>query len=85
VKSEDLPLTASEDFSYFLLEKPGCFYMLGIKRPGENYSLHTSYYNYNDSMIASGGLLFVRIVEDRLKASILPPVDPSVGSKRGVG
>jgi len=71
VKSDDLPLTASEDFSYFLEERPGCFYMLGLKRPGENYCLHTSYYDYNDSMIASGGLLFVRIVEDRLQAHII--------------
>lgn len=33
VKSDDLPLTASEDFSYFLEARPGCFYMLGIKKP----------------------------------------------------
>jgi hippurate hydrolase len=71
VKTEGLPLTASEDFSYFLENRPGCFYMLGIKKTGENYSLHTSYFDYNDSMIASGGLLFVRIAEDRLGAQIL--------------
>ncbi len=71
VKGDDLPLTASEDFSYFLEERPGCFYMLGLKRPGENYCLHTSFYDYNDSMIASGGLLFVRIAEDRLQAKIM--------------
>ena len=29
VKEEDLPLTASEDFSYFIQEKPGCFWMFG--------------------------------------------------------
>jgi hypothetical protein len=45
--------------------------MLGIKRPGENYGLHTSFYNYNDSMIASGALMFVRIIEDRLGVKIL--------------
>jgi hippurate hydrolase len=66
-----LPLTASEDFSYFLEERPGCFYMLGIQRPGENYCLHTSYFDYNDSMIASGSLMFVRIIEDRLGAKII--------------
>lgn len=69
VKSDELPLTASEDFSFFLEEKPGCFYMLGIQKPGENYSLHTSHFNYNDEMIASGGLLFVKLVEDRLGAA----------------
>ena len=71
VKTDGLPLTASEDFSYFLEARPGCFYMLGLKRPGENYCLHTSFYDYNDSLIPSGGLLFVRIVEDRLNCSIL--------------
>ena len=30
VKPDELPLTASEDFSYFLEHRPGCFYMLGI-------------------------------------------------------
>ena len=68
VKGDDLPLTASEDFSFFLKEIPGCFYILGIKRAEMKYSLHTSYFDYNDSMIASGGLLFVRIAEDRLQA-----------------
>ena len=31
---EDLPITASEDFSYFLQEKPGCFFVLGTLKPG---------------------------------------------------
>jgi metal-dependent amidase/aminoacylase/carboxypeptidase family protein len=70
VKTEGLPITAAEDFSYYLLERPGCFYMLGIKKPGENYELHTSHYNYNDSMIASGAYMFLRIVEDRLRCRI---------------
>ena len=71
VKSADLPLTASEDFSYFLEEKPGCFFMLGTKQKGQNYCLHTSYYDYNDSMIGSGGYMFVRIVEERLGVKII--------------
>lgn len=71
VKSDDLPLTASEDFAYYLEKCPGCFYILGINCPGMKYSLHTSFFDYNDSMIASGGLLFVRIVEDRLQAKIM--------------
>jgi len=45
--------------------------MLGTKRPDEEYILHTSHFDYNDSMIASGALMFVRIVEDRLGAKIL--------------
>ena len=67
VKSDGLPMTAAEDFSYYLLAKPGCFYMLGTKKPGENYVLHTSHFNYNDSLIATGAYMFLRIVEDRLQ------------------
>jgi hippurate hydrolase len=72
VKSDGLPMTAAEDFSYYLMERPGCFYMLGTQKKGENYVLHTSHFDYNDSLIASGALMFVRIVEDRLGAQILP-------------
>ena len=34
VTDHDLPLTAAEDFSYFLHEKPGCFFVLGTLKPG---------------------------------------------------
>lgn len=68
VKSENLPLTASEDFSYFLEHKPGCFFMLGIKKPSETITktLHTSTYNFNDDMIPYAGYFYARLVEDRL-------------------
>lgn len=35
IKDEGLPLTAAEDFSFFLEKKPGCFFMLGIKKATE--------------------------------------------------
>ena len=69
---EDVPLAASEDFSYFLLEKPGCFWMLGTKKPNKPImTLHTSNYDYNDNLLASGGYLYLRLVEDRLGIRIL--------------
>jgi amidohydrolase len=71
VKTDGLPMTAAEDFSYYLQERPGCFYMLGTKKEGEDYILHTSHFDFNDEVIASGALMFVRIVEDRLGAKIL--------------
>ena len=70
--TDSLPLTASEDFSYFLHEKTGCFYMLGITKPNEaKKTLHTSTYDYNDNVIATGGMLYLRIVENRLGVKIL--------------
>jgi metal-dependent amidase/aminoacylase/carboxypeptidase family protein len=35
VSSEGLPKTFSEDFSYFLENRPGAFYLLGIKKENE--------------------------------------------------
>jgi hippurate hydrolase len=70
---EDLPLTASEDFSYFLQKKPGCFWMFGTKKPGEfpEKVLHTSTYDFNDNLISSGGYFYIRLAEDRLGVNIL--------------
>lgn len=72
VLDTDLPLTASEDFSYFLEQRPGCLFMLGIKKPTETVTktLHTSTYDFNDDMIAYGGYFYTRIVEDRLGVKI---------------
>ena len=69
---DDLPLSASEDFSFFLHEAPGCFFALGTMKYGKPLqTLHTSTYDYNDDMIASGAFLFIRIVEDRLGVKLL--------------
>ena len=35
-------------------------------------TLHTSTYDYNDDLIATGAYFFIKIVEDRLKINILP-------------
>ena len=76
LSEEDLPLTASEDFAYFVQERPGCFFCLGIKKPGSKpRTLHTSDYDFNDDMVATGGYFWVRLVEDRLQVSILKDKD----------
>ena len=71
VSEDELPITASEDFSYFLQEKPGCFWTLGTMKPGTKPgTLHTSDYNFNDDLVATGGYFFVKLVEDRLNVNI---------------
>ena len=70
--TEDLPLSASEDFSYYLGRKPGCFFTLGTLKPGcVPKTLHTSDYNFNDDMVATGGYFWVRVVEDRLAVKLI--------------
>ncbi len=68
---DDLPLCASEDFSYFLHEKPGCFFALGTMKPGSKpRTLHTSDYDFNDDMVATGGYFWIRLIEDRLNCKL---------------
>ena len=68
---EELPLSASEDFSYFLMEKPGCFFALGTMKEGKQLmTLHTSNYDYNDDLLPTGSFFFTKIVEDRLGIQI---------------
>jgi hippurate hydrolase len=68
----DLPLSASEDFSYFIEEKPGAFFALGTLKPGnEPRTLHSSNYDFNDDILATGGYFWVRLAEDRLNVKMI--------------
>lgn len=67
LSEEGLPLMASEDFGYFIANKPGCFFTLGTRKPGtELKTLHSSDYDFNDDMVATGGYFWLRLLEDRL-------------------
>lgn len=47
VSDEELPVTASEDFSFFIQKTPGAFFCLGSKRK-EDETLHSNTYDFND-------------------------------------
>ena len=64
VSQEGLPIPASEDFSYFLEQRPGFFFFLGTGRLDR--FLHTSNYDYNDDMLAWGAYIWVKLVEYKL-------------------
>lgn len=55
----------SEDFSYFLLEKPGCYGFIGNGGAGETgcTGLHNPHYDFNDSILALGASFFSRMAE----------------------
>jgi len=62
----------AEDFAYYLEDKPGCFFTLGTMKVGKPLmTLHTTTYDFNDDMLATGAYFFVRIAEDRLGIKIL--------------
>jgi amidohydrolase len=65
------PTMGAEDFSYFLLEKPGCYFLIG-NGTGDHRAadhgagpclLHNPSYDFNDELIAVGASAWVRVVE----------------------
>lgn len=55
------PVPGSEDFSYYLDEKPGSFFFIGSE---VNENLHSSSFNFNDKMIPFGIKMWVGLVEE---------------------
>jgi hippurate hydrolase len=50
---------ASEDFAYFLQKRPGAFFFLGN---GNSAPLHSSDYDFNDQIIATGVEFWCRLI-----------------------
>lgn len=65
------PVMASEDFSFFLQEKPGCYVFLGAgvgEHRDEGHGLgpcmlHNGSYDFNDSLIPVGASYWIRLVQ----------------------
>jgi amidohydrolase len=70
------PTMGAEDFSFFLREKPGCYFLIGngdgshrsTGHGGGPCMLHNASYDFNDELIALGGSMWVRLAESWLKA-----------------
>jgi amidohydrolase len=70
------PTMGAEDFSFFLLEKPGCYFLIGngdgSHRIGGHGAgpcmLHNASYDFNDELIPLGGSMWVRLAENWLNA-----------------
>lgn len=65
---EDKPSMGGEDFSYFLEERPGAMFWLGSKNEekGLIYPHHSSYFDFDESVMSIGIEMFVRIVFENL-------------------
>src|SRR5512138_1948056 len=65
------PTMGAEDFSYFLQEKPGCYFLIGngdgAHRVGGHglgpCMLHNPSYDFNDDLIPLGATVWVRLAE----------------------
>lgn len=79
--SEGLPMMGAEDFSYFLKERPGCFFFLGTQelltrglasydgedeKPRSNCICHGTTFDFNDNVLPRITTMLIRLVEDRL-------------------
>ncbi len=59
---------ASEDFSFMLNQRPGCYIWLGNGGEGElgGCSVHNPYYDFNDNILALGATYWATLVETAL-------------------
>jgi amidohydrolase len=65
------PTMGAEDFSFYLLEEPGCYFLIGNgegthRQEGRGSGpcmLHNPSYDFNDELIPIGGSMWVRLVE----------------------
>lgn len=67
------PAMTAEDFSYMLLEKPGCYVWLGTGEKKTRAALHNPGYDFNDKVIPTGVAYWVSLVEAILGKPAEPP------------
>jgi amidohydrolase len=56
------PSMGSEDFSFMMERKPGCYIWLGASKEGENPMLHSPHYDFNDAVLGDGIRLWNRLI-----------------------
>jgi len=61
--SINVPIMASEDFSYYLQKIPGAFALIGSDDGEENHNkpCHNVYYDFNDKLIESVSKVFIEL------------------------
>lgn len=71
IVNRDLPFMASEDFSFYQREIPGCFFILGCGDALHQESVHTSVYDFNDKAIPLGIEMYIRILEEKFNLKLI--------------
>ena len=59
--------TGGEDFSFMLLERPGCLFRLGMKDADHTAPVHNEEFDFNDKAIATGAAVLASIALTRMK------------------
>jgi hippurate hydrolase len=61
------PIMGAEDFSFMLLQRPGCFVKIGQKGAGKGgVPVHHPLYDFNDDALPVGASFFATLVEQEL-------------------
>ncbi|MGK7876362.1 MAG: M20 family metallopeptidase [Xenococcaceae cyanobacterium] len=64
----DQPSMGSEDFSYYLLQVPGCYVRFGARREGwENIPLHSPSFDFDEEAMKVGAAFFDQVVREAIK------------------
>lgn len=61
------PSMGSEDFSFMIQEKPGCYVWLGNGSSDGDCLLHNPHYDFNDEILTVGASYWVKLVEKILR------------------
>jgi amidohydrolase len=71
VNATAIAVTAGEDFSYMLAERPGAFMFMGngTAADGTVHQVHTPHYDFNDAIIPIGVGYWVELVKRELQAA----------------
>ncbi len=64
--TDQMQVMGSEDFSFFLAERPGAYAWIGN---GDSASLHNPGYDFNDDNLPVGASFLARLAEDALRAT----------------
>lgn len=56
----------SEDFSFMLQQRPGCYFLIGQADDDHQACAHDTHYDFNDRILPIAASIWVRLVERRL-------------------
>jgi amidohydrolase len=54
--------TGAEDFSYYLLQRPGCFFFVGAALPGPPRPHHKSVFDFDENAMLLSASVFVQLI-----------------------
>lgn len=57
----------AEDFSYFLQQRPGCFFFVGAALPGESRPHHKAVFDFDEFAMLISASVYIHLIQDLLK------------------